>query len=108
MFIDKIETAFLETQELQPSVWFRYIDSIFFIWTHIEQELQTFLRSLNEFHTDIEFTYELSKESIAFLDLKVSVKNSKIITDFYLKFTDRYQYLHYFLLIQTTQTICSL
>ena len=26
-----------------------------------EQELQTFLCSLNEFHTDIKFTYESSK-----------------------------------------------
>ena len=80
LFIDKIETGFLETQELQLSAWFRYIDNIFFIWTHGEQDLQTFLYSLNEFHNDIRFTYESSKESIAFLDLKVSVKNSKIIT----------------------------
>ena len=82
LFMDKIEMAFLETQELQPLVWFRYIDNIFFIWTHGEQELQTFLHSLNEFHTDIKFTYESSKGSMVFLDLKVSVKNSKIITDF--------------------------
>ena len=95
LFMNKIETAFLETQQLQPLVWFRYIDDIFFIWTHGEQELQTFLRSLNEFHTDIKFTYESSKESIAFLDLKVSVKNSKIITDLYVKSTDHHQYLHY-------------
>ena len=27
--MDKIEAAFLETQELQPLVWFRYIDGIF-------------------------------------------------------------------------------
>ena len=53
------------------------------------------LRSLNEFHTDIKFTYESNKESITFLDLKVSVKNSKIITGLYVKFTDRHQYLHY-------------
>ena len=53
------------------------------------------MRSLNEFHTDIKFTYESSKESIAFLDLKLSVKNSKIITDLYVKFIDRHQYLHY-------------
>ena len=34
LFMDKIETAFLETQQLQPLVWFKYIDDIFFIWTH--------------------------------------------------------------------------
>ena len=76
-------------------MWFRYTDDIAFIWTHNEQELQTFLRSINEFHTDIKFTYELRNESIAFLNLKVSTKNSKIITDLYVKFTDRHQYLHY-------------
>ena len=95
LFMDKIETAFIETQELQPLLWLRYIDNIFFIWAHDEQELQTFLRTLNEFHTDIKFTYESSKESITFLDLKVSVKNSKIITDLFVKSTDRHQYLHY-------------
>ena len=31
LFIDKFETSFLETQQLQPSVWFRYIDDIFFM-----------------------------------------------------------------------------
>ena len=81
--------------KLKVSMWFRYTDDIVFIWTHNEQELQTFLRSINEFHTDIKFTYELPKESIAFLDLKVSAKNSKIITDLYVKFTNRHQYLHY-------------
>ena len=53
-----IETAFCETQELQSLVWLRYIDDIFFIWTHGEQEIQTFLPGLNNFHTDIKFTYE--------------------------------------------------
>ena len=53
-----IETVFRETQELQSLVWLRYIDDIFFIWTHGEQEIQTFLRGFNNFHTDIKFTYE--------------------------------------------------
>ena len=33
LFMDKIETAFVETQELQPFVWFRYIDDIFYLGT---------------------------------------------------------------------------
>ena len=103
LFMDKIETAFLETQELQP-LWFRYTDDIFFYLDTWEQELQTFLRSLNEFHTDIKFTYELSKESISFLDPKVGAENSKIITDLYLKPSDRYQYLHTCLFIQATRS----
>ena len=32
---------------------------------------------------------------MTFLDLKVSIKNSKIITDLYVKTNDFHQYLHY-------------
>ena len=34
IFMDQVETEFLKTQIQQPLVWFRYIDDIFFIWTH--------------------------------------------------------------------------
>ena len=30
IFVDEVETIFLETQEMKPLVWFRYID-VFFI-----------------------------------------------------------------------------
>ena len=30
LLMDKIETAFLETQQLHPLVWFKYIDDVFF------------------------------------------------------------------------------
>ena len=79
------------------SLWYGLdILRISFLSGHmLSKNFNFFLRSLNEFHTDIQFTYESSKESIAFLDFKVSVKKSKIITDLYLKSTDRHQYLHY-------------
>ena len=94
LFMDKIEAAFLEAQELQPLVWFRYIDDIFLSRHMVSKDFKLFC-SLNEFHTNIKFTYESSKESIAFFDLKVSVKNSKIITDLYVKPADCHQYLQY-------------
>ena len=34
IFMDEVETSFLETQKMKPLVWFRYIDDMFFIWTH--------------------------------------------------------------------------
>ena len=39
--------------------------------------------------------HESSKKIIAFLDLKVHYKNSKIITDLSAKSTDHHQYLNY-------------
>ena len=36
-------------QTFQPFVWLRYIDEIFFIWTHGEAELKTFIEGVSNF-----------------------------------------------------------
>ena len=95
IFMDKLETNFLKTQTLQPLVWFRYIDDIFFLWTHGEGNLKRFLEELNNYDPNIKFTHEYSKKEIPFLDLKVGIKDGKITTDLYVKDTDRNRYLHY-------------
>ena len=78
-------------QQLQPLVWFRYIDDIFFIWMHNEEKFKIFLNSLDEFDPCIKLTYESNKESIAFLDIKVNLRNSKVFTDLYFKPTERFK-----------------
>ena len=61
----------------------------------VRNNLTFFLKSLNEFDTCIKFTCESNKESIAFLDIKVSLRNGKVFADMYVKPTDCHQYLHY-------------
>ena len=63
--MDKTETDFLKTQELQPFVWLRYIDDIFFIWMHGETELKKFMEGLS-FLLNLQFTYESSKKELHF------------------------------------------
>ena len=36
IYMDEVEQKFLETQSKKPLIWLRYIDDIFFIWTHGE------------------------------------------------------------------------
>ena len=93
--MDQIETNFLRTQSHQPMVWFRYIDDIFFIWTHGEEKLEEFMADFNAFNPNIQFTYESSKKSIAFLDLDVALNNGRLESTVHVKPTDRHQYLHY-------------
>ena len=93
--MDKRETNFLKTQTSRPLVWFRYIDDIFFLWTHGEEKLKQFLGNLNNYDPNIKFTREYSKKEIPFLDLKVCIKNGNITTDLYVRDTDRHQYLRY-------------
>ena len=94
IYMDKTETDFLKTQDLQPFIWLRYIDDIFFIWTHGEAELKRFMEKLNQFLPNLKFTYESSQKKVAFLDLNVSLENGCITTDLYTKSTDCHQYLH--------------
>ena len=60
--MDQLKTSFLEIQTLQPFVWLRYIDDIFFIWRHSEEKVKEFMKELNYFESSIKFTYEYSNE----------------------------------------------
>ena len=92
--MDEIETNFLDTQEFKPLVRFRYIDDVFFIWTHCKEKLEEFLKNFNNYHPNIKFTNEFNKENIPLLDLKVSLSGGQLTTDLYIKSTDKLQYLH--------------
>ena len=69
--MDRFENKFLETKTLKSLAWLRYIDNIFFIWTHREEELNTFMRELNSFDFNIKFINEYGNERVSFLDLKL-------------------------------------
>ena len=95
VFMDEIGTKLLEAQEFQPLVWFRYIDNVFFICTHVPDKLVSFLTEFNNYYSNIKFTYESNKESITFLKLDISLSGSKLTGDLHTKSTDKHQYLHY-------------
>ena len=95
IFMDKVETEFLETQIDKLFWWVRYIEDIFFIWTHGQEKLNIFLEDLNKFHRNLKFTCNSSAENNAFLDPKCKLKQGKIETDLHVKSTYRHQYLHY-------------
>lgn len=54
-------------------VWLRYIDGVFFIWTHGGKELHKFMEDLFNRQPSIKFTYTFSKNCVPFLNLKVQL-----------------------------------
>ena len=70
--MDRFETNFLKTQILQPFHWFRYIDDVFFIWTHGKKELENFMKELNSFSDHIKLTFESDKENIIYSDVTLT------------------------------------
>ena len=53
------------------------------------------MENFNAFNPNIEFTYESSKKSAAFLDLDVVLYNGRLESTVHVKPTDIHQYLHY-------------
>ena len=94
IYMDEFERGFLDNYYLKPFVWWRYIDDIFMLWQHGEDELKKFLEALNCYHPSIKFTWDYSREKINFLDVEVIKKDNQLITDLYIKPTDTHQYLH--------------
>ena len=85
--MDKTETDFLKTQELQPFVWLqRYIDDIFLFGRMEKQNFKKFMEGLNNFLPNLQFTYESSKKRVAFLDLNVSLENGSVTTDLHTEY----------------------
>ena len=92
IFMDYVEMEFLKTQAIKPWLWKRFIDDICFIWTDSDKNLNKFLKDLNEFHPNLKFTYEKSKEKINFLDLVIKltkllltfIANLQLVTNIYI------------------------
>lgn len=100
LFLDTLETRFLDDCTIKPVVWRRYIDDILCIWSGSMDTLNNFLERLNTIHPTIHFTWETSESSITFLDLDLYKgarfrATGKLDTRLHFKSTNRFQYLPY-------------
>ena len=78
LYMGRLEDHFLKGATDKPLMWFRYIDDIFFIWTHGEEKLTDFFNFCNSFDPHIKFEQTKSTTSIPFLDVQVINSNGKL------------------------------
>ena len=95
LYMGWFEDQFVYTYELQPLLYVRFIDDIFMIWQHSEEELLTFIEHLNNCKPNIKFSHEISKTEINFLDIKIIQENNVLRTTLYTKPTDSHDYVLY-------------
>ena len=78
IFMHALESMFLAAPCLQPSLYLRYIDDVFGVWTHGRDALLEYFRFLNTTHPTIKFTIEHTGDTgvLAFLDTKISISES--------------------------------
>jgi len=93
LFMSHFEDKYVYTYDKQPLKWLRFIDDIFCIWTHGEDELDKFITHLNNSHATIKFTTESGRNNISFLDTAISIHRGKLVSNLYTKPTDSHNYL---------------
>ncbi|OXA43254.1 hypothetical protein Fcan01_22196 [Folsomia candida] len=78
-----------------PVLYKRFIDDIFMIFQSPDTDVTIFLDAMSTMHPSLKFETTISSSSICFLDLKISIRDHKILTSIYYKPTDSHSYLPY-------------
>ena len=75
-----------------PCLLMRYIDSIVGATTLPLNQLQDFIKFVNNFHPALEFTHTITDNSLPLLDILLSIFDDKITTSIHYKETDAHCY----------------
>ena len=86
---------FLSGYPYKPLTNHRYIDDIFIIWSHGLDLLHNFINSINNQHSNIIFTSNISTTSVIFLDVTIYLHGGHISTKTYTKSTYSHAFLSY-------------
>ena len=73
--------------------WLRYLDDCFLNWDLTIDTTENLLKILHSLHPSIKFETEETKTEANYLDIKILVKDNKIITDLFQKPTDSQHYV---------------
>ena len=93
-FVGSIENKiFSNYHGLKPDLYKRYIDECVGATSSSREELNLFINSVNSFHPALKFTWEISENSLAFLDIKLSINDNGLSTSVHYKPTDSHNYL---------------
>lgn len=90
----KLTDAFgVETTTHIENNFIRYIDDCFIIWTLGDDKLKQFIQIINNLDPQIQYTIEMSRTKLPFLDVMVIKKGVRIVCDVFSKPTDSKRYL---------------
>jgi hypothetical protein len=78
-----------------PRLFKRYIDDVFGIMCGPREELDEFINFVANFSPSLKFTWQISTQTVNFLDLQISITNNNISTTVHYKDTDSHNYLLY-------------
>lgn len=82
---EEIDNRVLNSRDKYPELccWFRFRDDTFVLWRGSEERLQEFFQVLNTFDPNLQFTIDVGKRSLHFLDLHITIVNNRLETSVY-------------------------
>ena len=94
LFVGFIENKFFSNYHgPKPDLYKRYIDDCVSVTSSGKEELNLFINPVNSFHPALKYTWKISKNSLAFLDIKLSINDNCSSTSVQYKPTDSHNYL---------------
>ena len=94
LFVGFIENKFFSNYHgPKPDLYKRYIHDCVSATSSSREELNLFINSVNSFHPALKYTCEISENSLAFLDIKLSINDNGSSTSVHYKPTDSHNYL---------------
>ena len=99
LFMGRLETQLINQAPESIHTWKRFIDDIFIIWTGTTEEFEKFMSDINQIHSTIKFTYEISDTELTFLDVTLykgeRFKSANILDlKTHIKETNKQLYVH--------------
>ena len=94
LFVGFTENKFFSNYHRpNPDLYKRYIDDCVGTTSSSREGLNLFINSVNSFHPALKYTWEISENSLAFLDIKLSINDNGLSTGVHYKPTDSHNYL---------------
>lgn len=96
LFVGYIEERILSTYTgYIPQLYKQYIDDIVGAASCRREELEDLKTHVSTFHPALQVTHTISQTQLPFLDINLSISDSRISTSVHYKDTDTHTYLHY-------------
>jgi hypothetical protein len=96
IYMKHFEKLTLDPAQHKPSLWLRYVDDKFVVWSHGPERIRNFLNYLNCSRPSVQFTLEIESGSvIPLLHVLVIRKETTLATKVYRKPTHFGRYLNF-------------
>ena len=85
----------LRIHRSSPGTYKRFIGDLFGVSSDSEEELESFINFVSSYHPAIKYTFNITQDSLSFLDINCTITDGKISTSVFFKPTDAHCYLNY-------------